>query len=218
MFASSCRTAVARGITINALYCVRPEEPDVAAGWRELARLGGGHYAAIDAEKGTIDLVSPFDERLAALSKALNATYVPFGKEGRAGRAQQSAQDRNASQLSQGTAAQRAYSKSSRLYWNRWCLVDALRRDAVKLEEVNDEDLPEGLRGKTLAEKRAYLDAKYAERTRIQAEIAQVHKKRQAWVTAEKKRRALDESRSFDAALREALRAQARAKGYKFEK
>ena len=210
-----CRAAIARGIMINPIYCTRAE--NVADTWREIARLSDGHYAAIDQNR-TVDLASPFDAQLAALSTEINRTYVAFGNKGREGAASQTAADSNARKLSAGSAADRAQSKAGGLYWNSWCLADNFKRGTIKIEDVKEKDLPKELRGKTLEEKRAYLETKLTEREKIQAQIKELHTKRLTWVAVELKRQGADESKSFDAAVRKALRVQAEAKGYEFDK
>ena len=177
-FRDVCRGAIRRGIMINSIYCVRPGE-DVAQEWRDIARLSDGHYAEIDQNR-TVVLVSPFDEKLAALSTDLNGTYLAFGGRGRKGRAEQTLQDDNARKLKGGVAAQRANAKAGKLYWNSWCLIDATRRGTVKLEDVKEKDLPEVLRGKTLEEMRAYMDNRFKERETIQQKIGELHKQREA--------------------------------------
>ena len=210
-----CRAAIARGIMINPIYCTRAE--NVADTWREIARLSDGHYAAIDQNR-IVDLASPFDARLAALSTEINRTYVAFGKKGREGAAKQKAADSSARNLSAGSAAERAQSKAGALYWNSWCLADNLKRGTIKLEDVKQEDLPKELRGKTVDALRAFLELKLAEREKIQSQITELHVQRQTWITAELKRQGVDDDKSFDAAVRKALRVQAEAKGYEFEK
>jgi len=214
-YRQKCRAAIARGIMINPIYCIRAE--NVADTWREIARLSDGHYAAIDQNR-TVDLTSPFDAQLAALSTAINATYVAFGERGDKGKLRQKAADSSAKKLSGGSAADRAQSKASALYRNSWCLADNFKRGSIKLEDVKQEDLPKELRGKTVDELRAFLELKIEERARIQSQITEMHVQRQTWIAAELKRQGADDDKSFDAAVRKALRVQAEAKGYEFDK
>jgi hypothetical protein len=216
-FRDVCRAAIAKGIQVNPIYCVRAEDAGIQDGWKEIARLADGHFAAID-QNSTVDLATPFDARLAELSTALNGTYVPFGEAGAAGKASQVREDANAQQLEGGADADRANAKSGRLYTCRWCLVDATRNKDVKLEDLKDEDLPEALRGKTLEEKKTYLAEMLQKREGIQKEVAQVQAKRQEWLTAELAKRGAGADQAFDAAVRRALREQASAKGFEFDK
>jgi Mg-chelatase subunit ChlD/uncharacterized coiled-coil protein SlyX len=217
-FRDECRKAIARGIMINSIYCVWHRDTGVVVSeWQEVARLSDGHFATIDQNRGTISVATPFDDQLKELSTALNATYVPFGKEGKKGWSNQQAQDVNAERIQADAAARRARSKASVLYFCRWCLVDATRNNAVKLAEVKKEDLPKALQAKTLEELQTYLDKTWEERAGIQKQINELHKKRQEFVSGELKKKSLDEGQAFDVAVRRAIRAQAAKKGYAFD-
>ncbi len=160
---------------------------------------------------------TPFDAQLAELSTALNDTYIPFGAGGGAGWANQREQDRNAEQLNSAAAASRAVTKSQTLYHCAWDLVDACRSGQVDLANVKPEDLPEAMRELTLPERTEYMNGLAEKRASIQAQIAGLSQKRDAFIADEMKRQALDDSRSFDEALRRAVRDQARGKGFQFK-
>ncbi|NJN14480.1 MAG: VWA domain-containing protein [Planctomycetes bacterium] len=76
-----CKQLISKGIMVNSIYC-GPAADEIAPGWREVALLADGHFASIDQEQGAVTVSTPFDSKLAELSTALNATYVPFGREG----------------------------------------------------------------------------------------------------------------------------------------
>jgi hypothetical protein len=217
-FRDQCKKAIASGIMINSIYCVWGKDTGaIVEEWKDVARLSDGHYATIDQNRGTITVATPFDNRLDELSRSLNATYVPFGPQGKAGWTNQQRQDANAAGLAADAAAQRATAKSGKLYYCRWCLVDATRNKAVKLAEVEEKDLPEKMRSMTLEERQKHLDGKWAKRQEIQKQVNEMSKKRRAFVTEEMKRQSFDESKAFDVAVRKAIRAQAEKKGYAFE-
>ena len=162
-------------------------------------------------------IATPFDGKLSDLSVTLNETYVPWGADGAEGKARQTKADKDARKLNQQAEAQRAKSKSTGFYRNKWCLVDAVRDKLVKLEEIKKEDLPKELQGKTLEELRAYLEAKLEKRKAIQAEINDLHKQRALFLSAEMAKKGTDEEKAFDAAVRKAIRSQAKLKGFEFE-
>lgn len=215
-YRQQCRNAIQRGIMINAIYCGNPADR-IAPTWREIAALSDGQFAAIDQDRGTVKISTPFDAKLAALSGRLNTTYLPIGEAGRARWRQQSVEDKNAAGYGGDTAALRGQAKASKLYYNSWDVVDALDRKKIELEKIEDKDLPEILRGKTLEEKWKIIAAKKAERKKIQSEIADLGKQREQYVAAEMKKKNQSDDASFDANVRKALRAQAAKKGYKFE-
>jgi len=215
-FRDACKAAIERDVMVDAIYCGNPAD-DIAPGWREAARLADGQFAAIDHDNGTVVVTTPFDARLAALSAGINDTYVPYGADGRRGWENQRQQDANASGCDAEAAAQRAISKGGKLYCNRsWDLVDACRDGTVELEELKEEELPEVMRAMTLEERRKYVDGKWAERCKIQAQVAEQAAKRQAFIDEELKKQGLDETKAFDFVLRKAIRGQAAAKGLRF--
>ena len=71
------REAAARGIVVETIQC--GGDPATAAVWREIASLGAGHYARIDAQGGMPVRVTPMDEELARLNGELSATAVAGG-------------------------------------------------------------------------------------------------------------------------------------------
>ena len=216
-FRAVCKQAITSGVMINSIYCTRNEDASIAQGWKEVALLADGHYAAIDQDRGTITIATPFDGKLSELSVTLNGTYVPWGAAGAEGKARQTLADKDARKLNQQAEASRAKSKSTGFYRNSWCLVDSLRDKKVKLEDIKQEDLPEELRGKTVDELRAYLEAKLAEREKIQAQINDLHKQRAVYISTEMSKQGTDEEKAFDAAVRRAIRSQAKLKGFEFE-
>ncbi len=216
-FGDMSRKAIAQGIMVNSIYCGNPTD-SLAPEWKEVATLADGHFAAIDKDNGTVVVSTPFDEELVSLGTAINATYISYGARGVEGAACQTAQDVNASNMNSATAASRAATKGCAIYDNRhWDLVDACKQTEFKLEEVKEEDLPEIMRPMTLEERRAYVKQQESSRAEIQQKILNLQANRTAYIEEQIKTAAVDASKSFDTELRRAIRAQAEAKGMKFE-
>jgi len=212
-----CKNLITRGIMVNAIYCGNSAD-NIAPAWREVALLTDGHYASIDQNNGNIVIASPFDDTLAELSGKINTTYVAYGAAGAEAKMNQVEQDANAQSLNTATAAQRCSTKGGALYWNgHWDLVDACKQEDFKLADVKDADLPEVMQAMTLEQKQAYVAKMGAKREAIQKEIETYSLKRQAFVNEEMKKHQNDADRSFDTALRSAIRAQAQSKGFKFK-
>ena len=209
------KAAIERGILVNSVYCGAESDP-IAAAWHEVARRADGQFACIDQQKGTVAIDTPFDEALMGLNTELNGTYLWFGEAGMVACENQVAQDSNALGHNNDALVGRARAKSSRLYWNGADLVDALERDLVDLDEVKEEDLPEELRGKSKEEIEALIAKRKEDRAAVQKQIQELSEKREAFLTEERERLALDTSDAFDAAIRMAIREQARAKGMAF--
>jgi hypothetical protein len=197
------RQAVARarrkGIFVNAIYCGSASSSDVPS-WRTVASRGQGVFAAIDHNHGTVNVATPYDGRIQKLSGQLNATYVAYGRRGRARAELQKKQDANAARTHAAAGASRAVAKASRLYRNDgWDLVDA--RKAGKLKTLSKDALPPELRGKDKKEIDAYLDKMEAKRTKLRQEIQKLASRRKAYIKTQIARRGLKTDQAFDSAL-----------------
>jgi hypothetical protein len=214
-FRAMCEELSAAGVFVNSIYCGSAED-NIAPGWREVARIGSGKFASIDHNNGTVVIDSPFDDLLGELSAELNGTYVPFGVAGKRGRLNQEEQDRNAANLSSEAKAERAKNKASALYRCTWDLVDAYEKGEVELDELKSKDLPKEMQTMTNEEREGYVAEMRDRRYALQKRIAELSKKRDAYVKKEMTQRNLDDSTSFDNALRSAIREQARMVGFTF--
>jgi hypothetical protein len=216
-YADSCKAAIGKGIIVNTIHC-GDLQTGINTKWKDGALLADGTYMHIDHNRAIADVVAPQDKEIARLGQELNGTYVPYGKQGKAGLANQTAQDRNAAGVSNDANIQRALTKASGLYNNdRWDLVDAVANEQVKLEEVKTEDLPEAMQGMSMEERKAHLEANRKKRADIQGQIAQLSVARQAYVQKElAKRSESGEADTFDAAMIRALRQQASQRDFTF--
>lgn len=212
-FRDACKRAIGRGVMINSIYCGNPAD-ELAPAWREVAQLADGQFHAIDKDNGAVVVETPFDAQIQALNAKVNQTYVPYGAEGKRAWANQEAQDKNAIGLNSQVAAERALCKVSGSYNNsQWDLLDACRAQTVKLTELKQEDLPENLRGKTPAELEKFVADLQSQRDALHKQVQELSVQRHKCIEQEMAKRALDPTKSFDYAVRQAVRAQAEAKG-----
>ncbi len=204
-----------KDIVINPIYA-GDREQGIHEMWAEVANHGRGYYLAIDAEHGTIQTATPFDAALRSLNAELNSTYIPYGKKGAAGLANQRAQDANARKLGVQSCSSRVAAKGCSLYTNAvWDLVDATQQEDFKLASLKSQDLPEDMRSMTIEQRRAYIEGMRAVRQTIHKKITATNADRQAYLSA-KSRKDNTGKLSLDEAMLQALRAQARTKGFSF--
>jgi hypothetical protein len=164
-----------------------------------------------------VHIEAPQDTEIAELSVKLNDTYIAFGSEGRMLKQRQSQQDDNAAVVSEEAAVQRAVAKSSFNYKNAsWDLVDAIKSNKVKLENVKEKELPEEMQKIPAEERKAYVQAKEKERTEIQQKIQQLNEQRKQYVAAEMKKRQ-DGDKTLGSAIITAVRDQAVKRNFKFQ-
>lgn len=206
-----------KGIFVNAIYCGGDGSFE-ANGWRQVASLGSGKYAAIDQNR-VVAIATPMDGELAKLSNELNKTYVGYGMVAREKAANQAAADSAAGAAGAPVAASRAAAKSSTLYRNdEWDLVDARahgKKDKKEVGRMAADELPPAMRGMNEEQRNRYLDDKAKERTQLQQRIATLAKQRDAFIASERKKQASG-PKTFDDAVTSSIRTEAQSAGLGF--
>lgn len=210
------KRAVNMGIKVNPIYCGGADDAD-AASWRQLAVVGEGRFANIDHNHGTVRIATPYDKELAQLSARVNKTYLFFGAQRADARDRMTAQDANAENAGAPAAAERAAAKASGLYKKNDDLVARLAEGTVKLEEIEEKDLPEALKKLEPAKRAAFVADKQKEREALVKQIQELTRKRSDYIQAEMKKRSLDDKLALDRVLKDTIREQAGAAGFKFK-
>ncbi|RYZ36912.1 MAG: VWA domain-containing protein [Myxococcaceae bacterium] len=208
-FGTAIASAKEHGIIVNTIHC-GPAEVGAQEGWTAAAALAQGQALNIDQNRAVAHVPAPQDAELARLSGDLSKTYLGYGSEGRASKLRQEAQDSNAG-VSASATASRAASKASRLYDNSsWDLVDGAKKGTVKVEALKDEELPQELKGKSVAERKAIVDAKSKERSDIQARIQTLQGEREKFLASKAaENKGAD---TLDTAIIQSVRTQAAAR------
>ncbi len=109
--------------------------------------------------------------------------------------------------------ADRAMNKAVNSFQYDGDLVQDVENEKVKIEDVKEEDLPQDLKKLPLAERKKEIDKRIAERVKIRAEILELSKKREIFLSDERKK--LGRQNGFDSAVADALREQLLRKGIK---
>jgi len=215
-YRKSCKAAISRNIVVNTIHC-GSQGAGLSGKWKDGAVLADGKYLNIDQNRQVVHIAAPQDKEITELSVKLNETYIAYGTLGRDNYARQSAQDRSASSLSAEASIQRGVAKSSYNYRNEhWDLVDALAKDADKLRELKEEELPENMRNMDDKERKEYVETKAKERAEIQKKIQTLNEQRKKYVAVEMKKQQKG-GKTLGSAVIQAVREQARKKNFKFE-
>lgn len=205
--------ACEKDVTINTIFCGN-YNTGAQTHWKDGAESAKGTYIAINHDKRTVHIPSPYDQAILEKNNALNNTYIGYGRLAEDKMALQIQQDSNANEYGQANAVKRAVSKSSHFYKNSsWDLVDAEEEADFSYEELDDKDLPNELKGKSASEIKAYIAIKRKEREQIQKEIAQLNKKRISYVATQTKK----DDNQLRNAMVEAIKTQAKKKNYTWE-
>lgn len=214
-YRTACKDAISKGIIINTIFCGNFQE-GIQTQWKDGADLSDGKYMNIDHNQELVHINAPQDKEIADLGKKLNDTYVAYGKKGYEMRERQKMQDSNAATKGEAVLAQRSMAKAAPQYNNAaWDIVDAEKEGKVKVEELEEDQLPEEMKKMSKEEKKKYIETKRKERETIQEKINQLRKERDKYVAGKRKETAGDNT--LDAVVIKAVREQAKQKNYQFE-
>ncbi len=203
-----------KDITINTIFCGNYKQ-GIQTKWKDGANLTNGEYSAIDHNRETIHIATPYDDIILQLNRKLNNTYIHYGNEGSKKIGLQAEQDRNARSYSAANAVSRTISKSSGFYKNKsWDLVDAAEDKDFELEEIEKEELPQELKDKSKTELKQYVAQKSNERKEIQKKIQELNKKRLVYIKNNSKK----DDANLEAALIKAIKTQGERKSFSWKK
>lgn len=204
-----------KDVIVNTIFCGNYNQ-GINSFWKNGASLTGGEYVAIDHNRQVVHIETPYDEVIIELNSKLNKTYISYGHLGRSKLAAQSTQDSNAMEMDKAVGIKRAVSKSSRLYKNKqWDLVDAADDAEFEIDEIEVDALPTELKDKSKAEIEKYISDKKAARIKIQKEIQEVNKKREAFIAKNQESGSKGE---LENAMLNAIKKQAEKKNYRWQK
>jgi Mg-chelatase subunit ChlD len=210
-----CREAAKKDLIINTIQC--GEMAETKPIWQEIAKLSEGSYVGI-SQSGNVAVIStPMDKELSRLNERIGATLIPYGDS----KLQAEVHAKYAMAASAPVAAMAdrlTYnSKTGRAMQGRGELVDALNEKTIKLEEIDQKQLPAEFQklGRTDLQKR--ITKARDERADLQKQIVDLSKKREAYIQTENKRLAAEgKGDAFDQKVTETLHAQAAKKGISY--
>lgn len=96
-YQDAATNACEQDVTINTIFCEEYNN-GVVTHWQSGADLTHGDYIAINHDKQTVHIPSPYDQPILEKNKALNKTYIAYGNAGYSKHVEQSIQDSNAAQ------------------------------------------------------------------------------------------------------------------------
>jgi hypothetical protein len=216
-FKESCKAAINKAIIVNTIHC-GSESEGINGKWKDGATLADGRFLNINQNQAIVYIEAPQDKEISKLNEKLNETYIAYGIAGQKRAEMQKEQDKNSYGLNAGVAMQRIAAKSSVHYENsNWDIVDAVKFNHVKIEDVNEKELPENMQKMDIEKRKAYVNTKANERTQIQASIQKLNTEREKYVAEQMKKQA-GQDNSFGSAAIKAIQEQAKKKNFEFKK
>ena len=210
-----CREAAKKDLIINTIQC--GEMAETKPIWQEIAKMSEGSYAGI-SQSGNVAVIStPMDKELGGLNERIGATLIPYGDS----KLQAAVHAKYAAAKSAPVSAMAdrlSYnSKTGKAVQGRGELVDALNDKSLKVEEIDQKQLPTELQKLDSSELQKRIAKSRDERADLQKQIVEVSKKREAYIQSENKRLAAEgKGDAFDQKVTETLHAQAAKKGINY--
>lgn len=196
-----------RGIVVETILC--GGDLQAAAVWQQIAGMGQGHYAQIDAQGGMPAAVTPVDADLARLNGELAATVVAAGTAAEQASVARKLEARRAMPAAAAAEAAAYFAGAGRL-------ADKDLVDLPAAEQKKEVDAlqragaaPAAVKGKSTEEAVAYLKAQKERRATLQARIQTLQKQREQYLQAQSGGRA----DAFDEQVVQNLRKQAAQQG-----
>jgi hypothetical protein len=187
----ACTEAKNKGVIVNTIYC-GDRLQGIKEHWNLLGECGNGSFTNINSDAKPEDIPTPYDSTLITLNNKLNATYIYYGAAGKGKKELQGSMDVANLTVNSYAGVNRAVAKASPgTYKNStWDLVDAKEDDKKILDKVDFKTLPDSLQKKSKAELEMMVNQKSKERAGIQKEMQDVNMKREAYIAAEKIKKA----------------------------
>ncbi|MCX5659534.1 MAG: VWA domain-containing protein [Planctomycetota bacterium] len=234
-----CQAAVRKDLVINTVQC--GADPETTRVWKEIAKLSEGQYAVIEQQGGMQAVSTPMDKEIQAKQRELNASALVYGGVGQ--QLETAGKLRAAASISTEAAADRAAVMSKayaaapaasprglaaaglavggsaatqpgQLMTGGGELLDDLSTGRVKLESVKAEELPPAMQKMTDAERKEYIAAHAKKRADLQKEVAELVRKRDAYIDQQRKEgAAAGRKDGFDAKVTQMIQEQADRKG-----
>ena len=214
----ACMLAKQKGVMINTIFCGDRME-GVRLNWRVMQECGGGSYSNINQNDRPVEFETPYDDELMTLNEELNSTYVYYGNAGRSHAFAQKEMDGKNKSMSKSAYVKRIEAKSNKaIYKNEeWDLVDKMESNPSIIQGIDKNQLADSLKGKSNAEIEKVIKKSAEKRKEIQRKIADKTAKRNAFVSAEKRKLANKNSSTLETEVEKTIREQAAKKGMKME-
>ena len=180
-FEQTAREAAKMQIKVNAIRC--GQDGDTARAWQQIAMLGAGEFSTIQQDGGVQQIATPYDDRMAALAGEIDETTVVYGDA--------MVRHRYATKTETAAAAPASARVDRGVYYaKKGAVAAAPAEDAVggvatgamNVDSLDDDKLPEGMRGKSKEELKADLEARAKKRAEAQKEMAELAKQRDEYL------------------------------------
>jgi uncharacterized protein YegL len=205
------KTAAKADIVVNAVQA--GNEIETTQIWQEIAQFGNGRFIAIPQSGGQITIViTPYDNEILDIQRRLDQSVLPYGTREKQAETKTKMEEKAAAPSSVQLDNSEYYSKrlsKREVVTGGGDLIADIANKAVKLDEIDKEELPKELLGKSSGELEEWVKIKQSEREKLEVLMAEQITKRDAFVAAEQAKTAkTGAADSFDTAVEDTLKDQ----------
>lgn len=214
------KAARGKGIVVNAIQCGKHAQ--TAQAWRQIAQLGDGRYFEVGQGGSAVAITSPFDGKLAELSKKMDDTRLYYGsvEEKEKQRKKINATEKLHAAASLESRARRAAfnaSKSGHVNLRgNGDLVDDVISGRTELSSIDRGQLPETMQAMSVEEQEAVIAETVQQRNELRRQIKDLVDQRSVYLKKE-----VDElggaKNSLDDKIYSAVREQAGKLGLRYD-
>ncbi|MEW8693461.1 MAG: vWA domain-containing protein [Candidatus Thiodiazotropha endolucinida] len=219
-YPQTLKVANARGIVVNTIQAGNSAPTRLV--WSKIAQGGLGQYAQVSQDGNAVAISTPYDEKLATLSKKLDETRLYYGSDEVLEKKRQKleAADKLHESASVASRARRATFNASKSGKSNLLgdseLVDDVASGRVELDAIKKDHLPSSIRAMAPPEQRAMITEKAKQRKVLQEEINELSAQRKEYLKQEVKKSGGAKG-SLDHKLYSAIREQAGRSGIHYE-
>jgi Mg-chelatase subunit ChlD len=219
-YGQSCSQAIAKGIIINTIQC--GDLPETTPSFQAIARLAEGQYFRVAQSGNAVLYDTPFDRKIADLSRALDETRIYYGEAGQIEKME--ARKKTASDIYAAAApsavAKRTIFNSKKAGAENFLgsseLVDDVASGRVELEKIEEKHLPAELKALNQGQRKDLVTDRIKQRQALQAEIDSLAKQRQAFIEEKVQKEAGKGDTSLDAKIYQCIQSQAAKKDIRY--
>jgi len=220
LFPEIAADAKSRQIVINTIQC--GQDHAARKSWVDIAQLGAGEYFQVGQSGSALALTTPYDGRIAELSRQLDSTRLYFGTAKQKEMQQQKldATEKLHDKSSVESRARRAEYNLSKSGESNFLgeneLVDGVVSGRIELDNIAREALPAPMQAMAPAEQKQLITEKAEQRKRLRRQIEALSRERSDYL--EQKVEELGDSRdSLDYKIQSTVKAQAEKKGLDYD-
>ena len=182
-FDVSVRDAAAKGIIVNTIRCGEAQE--TADAWNMIASIGKGEFSTIQQNGGVQQIATPYDQKLADLSKTIDETAVIYGDDATRGAYEGKMAVAAAAPMAAKADRATYYAKPSKGAGRAAeDVVGGVATGTISVDSLDGKDLPADLRDKSKSELKTELEARAKKRAEAQTQLQDLAKQRADYLNA----------------------------------